>query len=353
MGTAIFLGAGASSAEGAPIQSNLFRDYFKSLPRTPPVREMDRELATFFDSMFGIDVDERDKLDQVSFPTFEEALGILDLAERRKEALKEFDLDNMARNSNRIRFIRQYLVMLMAKIVHDKLLSSGDKHQKLVRRILKAKRIKETVFVSTNYDILIDNALTALYSDGILLDYGVDFTNFDKSDDWQRPKDPAVRLFKLHGSLNWLYCPTCNTLTLTPKDKGIIRLLTDFSKSACSSCESVIVPIVVPPTYYKDMSNVFLSLVWHKTEQALRKVDRILFCGYSFPDADIHIKYLIKRIQTNRDGRLKISVFNNHPGKDPRLAKEEELRYKRFLGAQVEYTDKSFDDLVKDPVRYM
>jgi hypothetical protein len=217
---------------------------------------MDRELATFFDLMFGIDVDDRTQLDQVSFPTFEEALGILDLAERRKEALKDFDLEKMATNSNRIRFIRQYLVMLMAKVVHDKLISTGDKHQKLVRRILKAGLIDETIFISTNYDILIDNALTALYSDGILLDYGVDFTNFDEPDGWQKPADPTVRLFKLHGSLNWLYCPTCNTLTLTPKDKGIIRLLTDFTKSTCPSCESVIVPIIVPPTYYKDMSNI-------------------------------------------------------------------------------------------------
>jgi hypothetical protein len=105
--------------------------------------------------------------------------------------------------------------------------------------------------------------------------------------------------------------------------------------------------------FVQRVPNIFLSLVWHKTEQALRKVDRILFCGYSFPDADIHIKYLIKRIQTNRDGTLKISVFNHHPGKNPALATEEHLRYKRFLGAQVDYTDKSFDDLVKDPVRYM
>ena len=29
MKTAIFLGAGASAAEGAPIQTNLFKDYFK------------------------------------------------------------------------------------------------------------------------------------------------------------------------------------------------------------------------------------------------------------------------------------------------------------------------------------
>jgi NAD-dependent SIR2 family protein deacetylase len=160
-------------------------------------------------------------------------------------------------------------------------------------------------------------------------------------------------LYKVHGSLNWLFCPTCNTVTLTPKDKGIIRLITDFQNSFCRSCESVIVPIIVPPTYFKDTSNVFLTLVWHRAEQALREVDHIAFCGYSFPDADIHIKYLLKRTQTNPARRLRLSVCNNHPGKTTAVAQEEELRYKRFLGAGVEYTERSFDDLVADPVRHL
>ena len=57
--TAIFLGAGASAAEGTPIQTNLFKDYFK-LIRTRgrfATPEHERELATFFALMFDIDVD--------------------------------------------------------------------------------------------------------------------------------------------------------------------------------------------------------------------------------------------------------------------------------------------------------
>jgi NAD-dependent SIR2 family protein deacetylase len=364
MTTAIFLGAGASAAEGAPVQSDLFYEYFRApRRRTEPrrsshllenaVRQMNAELATFFDQMFGVDVFDTGNLRTALFPTFEEALGILDLAERRKESLKDFDLENMATNSNRIRFVRQYLVMLMATVLHDKLKTSGTMHRTLAAKLHGAGRIRETVFITTNYDILIDNALTKLHTDGVLLDYGIDFTNFDQVDDWRRPDDSAVKLYKIHGSLNWLFCPTCNTVTLTPKEKGIIVLITDFQKSRCPSCGSVIVPIVVPPTYFKDMSNLFLSVVWHKAEQALRRIDHVVFCGYSFPDADIHIKYLIKRVQTNRTQRLRFTVCNNHHGKNPALADEEKRRYKRFLGASVEYTDRSFDDFAKDPVRWL
>jgi hypothetical protein len=78
-------------------------------------------------------------------------------------------------------------------------------------------------------------------------------------------------------------------------------------------------------------------------------VKHIVFCGYSFPDADIHIKYLLKRAQSNRDMPLKITVVNNHPGKKATDAQQERYRYMRFLGNAVEYTDKSFEQFASDP----
>jgi hypothetical protein len=60
MTVAIFLGAGASAAEGAPTQTQLFRAYFKSVrAQGAPAgaSEMHRELATFFVKFFNIDVE--------------------------------------------------------------------------------------------------------------------------------------------------------------------------------------------------------------------------------------------------------------------------------------------------------
>lgn len=117
--TAIFLGAGASKADGAPLQGELFRDYF-SVNRDPYyVDEMDRELAFFFEEMFHIDVN--GDLTEVIFPTFEEVLGLTDLAILRKESFRNFDIENRATNSGRLRFIAQYLVFLLAKVLDSKL----------------------------------------------------------------------------------------------------------------------------------------------------------------------------------------------------------------------------------------
>ena len=66
----IFLGAGASAADGAPIQSKLFKDYFSNGPHQDAIND---DLSQFFKDFFGIDTTLN--IDGVEFPTFEEILG--------------------------------------------------------------------------------------------------------------------------------------------------------------------------------------------------------------------------------------------------------------------------------------
>jgi hypothetical protein len=349
--TAIFLGAGASKAEGAPLQGELFREYFSSPLFTGNDEPMNRELASFFQEMFQIDV-RAGRTSEITFSTFEEVLGLTDLAIMRKEAFRHFDIENRAEHSGRLRFIAQYLVFLVAKVLDSKLEQRPSLHRRLVGALRSAEELRNVVFVSTNYDIIIDNALTEEHVNHIDLDYGVDFRNFDRPGDWRRPRiNSRVALFKPHGSLNWLFCPTCNELEITPKEKGVVtRLISDFPHATCPQCESLYSPLIVPPTFYKDLNNVFLSLIWNRTDIALRKVRHIVFCGYSFPDADLHIKYLLKRAQTNRREPLKITVINHHADKKATATEEERTRYSRFLGDKVEYTSMSFQDFVANPL---
>lgn len=80
----------------------------------------------------------------------------------------------------------------------------------------------------------------------------------------------------------------------------------------------------------------------------------MIFCGYSFPDADMHVKYLFKRAQTNRGakGPIRFTVVNHHPGKKLEQKQEEEYHYKRFLRGPVEYSDASFEEFARAPERF-
>lgn len=349
MSTAIFLGAGASAAEGAPIQSSLFRDFFRNRGENQFFQDgFECELATFFHVMFGIDV-----YSSNNFPTFEEVLGLIDIAEKRKESFREYDLENLAINSNQLRMIRVYLIRLLAQIIHESLLQGNGTHKSLIRKLITSENLEDVFFLSANYDILIDNAISAEFNNKgrAPIDYGIPFTNTHRERDWRSTTKSSVNLFKIHGSLNWLYCSACNTVTLTPGEKGVIRINNNFHEASCRTCESVLTPIIIPPTFFKEMNNTFINQIWYKAEQHLRQCDHVIFCGYSFPDADMHVKYLLKRAQinTNKLHSMRYTIINNHESKTQESRDYEQNRYERFLGINVNYEELSFEDFANNP----
>lgn len=353
----IFLGAGASAAENLPIQNELFSNYFKNSLPLHSYSKMNTNLRVFFKEMFNIDV-LLDDIDKVNFPTFEEVLGILDMAEQRRESFKNFGTDTYNNRSGSINLLRQYLILLTANSINNPAKASNKYHELLLNNLMKKDQLLSTTFISVNYDIHIDNTISKLYNKEkmpVMLDYGVDFANFNfKDSSWKRPCGKTIKLYKIHGSLNWLYCPICSSLTLTPYEGGVMRILNNQDEATCLNCNERTIPIIVPPTYFKNMSNVYLSSVWNKAEASLRKADLIIFCGYSFPEADIHIKYMLKRVQTSRNKKpLKIMVFNNHENKLESALKKEEMRYKRFLGEDIIFTKHSFQDFAMDPYKYI
>ncbi len=155
--------------------------------------------------------------------------------------------------------------------------------------------------------------------------------------------DTIISVLEKQG--RWLKKEIKNILEIIDK-----RIIENINQAKCLNCGEVTVPIIVPPTYFKNMSNVFLSTVWNKSEMAIRDSDVIVFCGYSFPEADMHIKYLLKRVQTSRKkDNLKVIVVNNHSKKRRSIREKEKNRYERFLGKGVVYTEYSFEEFAKNP----
>jgi len=342
----IFLGAGASAADGASTQHMLFKDYFENYT---PDHPWDNDLRQFFMDFFGINT--IDNLNHADFPTFEEVLGILEISLNRYESFKNYPL---IPQDPKVQKIREQIIFLIARTLKDKLRDGRPNHDALISR-MKRHQLRTTAFVSLNYDILIDNALTEK-NDLIDLDYGIQFTNFDKKGDWHKPHvNRTTKLFKLHGSLNWLYCPTCISLTITPKEKSVAALYHSTIADTpinCQCCQTKMIPIIIPPTFFKVMSNHFLQQIWRETEKVLMETKRIVFCGYSFPDADVHIKYLLKRVEVNRGTTPEIYIFNNHIGKPGEIKQQEKKRYERFFAEKrkVNYLDKSFEDFCNDGI---
>jgi hypothetical protein len=339
----IFLGAGASRAEGAPLQADLFRDYFKLCKPTSKSRAGEKTLyyrmRKFFYEFFGIDI-KKDDLNMASFPTFEEALGVLEIAIKREEVFRGW-VSVSANSDIKIQRYRQSLIYLIGTVLERALRGKATHHRKLVQQLRTQNILYETAFISVNYEILIDNAI--IESDYI--DYGVSTLKSQSrySEELLLPGKYSVPVYKLHGSLNWLYCPTCISLTITPLTKSGAELVHEPKR--CERCMSNVVPIIVPPTFFKVMSNHFLEQIWYKTDELLRTAKRIIFCGYSFPDADIHIRYLLKRAELYEPRGFQVYVINHHSSKSLQEARNEENRYRRFFKNKdsVHYLKGSFE----------
>lgn len=344
MSTAFFLGAGASKAEGAPIQGEIFKEFFKN-PSTDTI-SITKRLKDFFATFFHIDFTQ--EIDLISFPTFEEVLGIIDVAGKQKDSISGYE--SVSYNRNGVKSfdqIRKDLILMMTYILDLKLKNSSTLHVDLIKCLNDEGLLSESIFITTNYDILIDNAFRNIHQK-IELDYGINFTipNFNRSK--FEPLNNRVELFKLHGSLNWLYCSNCRDMQLTQYEKGVTWLINNNSMAKCRNCNSFRIPIIIPPTYFKDFSNTFLNNIWHQAEVSLRNVEHIIFSGYSLPDSDIHVKYLLKRVQLYRLKKnlpFHITVINNFPNKENIYKTDEAKRYKRFFGEDINYTELSFNDL--------
>ncbi len=343
MRTAYILGAGASCADGAPVQARLFNYYFEPFGLTahpPPEAELNERLRELFLAVFNLDT-AGNAIAGALFPTFEEVLGLLDLSHTSGDAL----LTTSGRPVD-VEGARRDLTHLIALALYRSLVSSSAmNHRTLAGKLHEAGRLKDTTFLSLNYDILADNALSRV--GGIDIDYGVAFAEDAGARAGRRPRVP---LLKVHGSLNWLYCPACRRIRLTPNEKGVVRLVYTPETAACPTCCTTQQAVIVPPTYFKNLTSPHLAQVWLKAEHELAHCHRLVFCGYSFPEADIFFKYLLKRA-TIRRPRVEIVVVNDHPEKSDPARREEYLRYARFFGtgAHFRFLRLGFAQLAEDP----
>ena len=349
----IILGAGASAADGAPLQAGLFRKYAEIIQRNAGNfmhAASEGELRTFFSLMWGADIDDPNLTSQY-FPTFEEALGLLEIAIARGEFFKAFG--GLQADATRAHEMRSHLSNLIAVVLDDALQHAPQTHTNLISHLQALGWMNKVSLLSFNYDLLIDNSVRNALN--VEPDYAVSFRSVQNA---MAQGNNQPSLLKIHGSLNWLYCPTCNQMDCYAGQKIVAEIAYNPARMTCDVCQEPRVPIVVPPTFFKVMSNYYLQQIWKKAEETLREAHHLIFCGYSFPDADIHFKYLLKRAEINQpvthSKKLEVFIVNEHQGKSQQQRDDERNRFLRFFRDKglVHWTKLSFGDFAANPDAY-
>jgi hypothetical protein len=151
--------------------------------------------------------------------------------------------------------------------------------------------------ITFNYDVMIDYAA---YNLGIPVHY-VEAADHDPS---------SIPLLKIHGSTNWARCtqPDCKNqfqpLRPAPPpyalfgDEAAVRfdmVGRVMSEAACQTCKAhkTLEPIIIPPTWAKDIRDTPLPAIWNKAVSVIREAQQIIVIGYSMPVTDTFFQYLL------------------------------------------------------------
>ncbi len=166
-----------------------------------------------------------------------------------------------------------------------------------------AKLHATSSIVTTNYDCCIDRALEDIEKP---VDYGIEFSNCATN-----TSSGCTALIKLHGSLHWYYCETCQEVQLVNVKQMVSGFLNDSSPYAviglCKDCGGQRRGLLVPPLAMKFDAAPPLTPLLSKANLAFEAADLIVVVGFSFADADIYIsRMLSKSMQTSPTQRILI-----------------------------------------------
>lgn len=295
MGKTVFvLGAGASAEAKVPVM-NQFLDTARELLGSGVAAPWKRSFQAVF-----------------------EAIGYLQRAHSKAD-LDLFNLEavfsafHMSKTLGLRQFQDKDLASEFKRVIHYVISSKADhihnihqpyiKFAKIVRHLAQNNRLSIITF---NYDLVFDFVLR---KNGTFYSYGEPVDHVARK----------VQLLKLHGSLNWCWCPECGEIkrSLLPKPYKVSEFAAQrfvpLDLGTCNKCTNHFEPFIVPPTYDKAEHHNTLQGIWQAAAASLSEAEDLYVIGYSLPDSDLFFRYLFALGTIGAAPFRRIWVFDPDP----------------------------------------
>jgi NAD-dependent SIR2 family protein deacetylase len=194
------------------------------------------------------------------------------------------------------------------------------------------KAMGRGAIVTTNYDCCMD---LALGDEGKDFSYTVEFANPKKTPSSGKPQSSLI---KLHGSLNWFYCETCQQVHQIDIRQTVADYLQDRAAysviAVCKACGGPRRGLLVPPLAMKFDVAPPLNTLIERAQDAFLTAEAIVVVGFSFADADLYISRMItKAMQTSPNRRM--LVFDPDRSVSQKLRRQLSLRIANFDAKRV------------------
>lgn len=245
-----------------------------------------------------------------------------------EEVLTRFELDRHINRSKKEN-IKKEIFKKVQENLTVKSLESVDFNPS--KSLVKELFDQNDVIITTNYDLLLDHLLDSadLWSPlGNGYGCAIEVDNFKNEKIKQNLKN--IRLLKIHGSFNFFQQELVSggmseliSVLVNERHPDYLDRHDLFSKSAKyiqlgvdSRAENL--RAIVLPTYIKPFApNRTAMKIWHEAQEAMRHASVVSIIGYSFPEPDQMMSFLMSCPDANefsREGRkLKINILNTKP----------------------------------------
>jgi len=201
--------------------------------------------------------------------------------------------------------------------------------------------------LSTNWDIMLDTSIKQeiedRFPDKAVVDYCCYISSFYPQDETVKPGLEMlgkggfnVKYLKLHGSLNWLQCPSCQRVYVDMSNKIAINQYE--AKEKCRHCQKnlgesdshELTSNLIMPTFLKNLNNTQYKLIWQNAGVELSEASKIIFIGYSLPMANFEMRELLARI-VKTSAEIEVVSFSQNAISDHN-AVDLQKRYSIFFG---------------------
>jgi hypothetical protein len=330
---AFILGAGFSKCAELPVQAE-FSPLLTSEDFNSPTDILITEIiSNFLKETFGWKKGRE-------IPALEDVFTSIDLSANNGHYLGHTYSPEM------LRAIRRMLIYRIFQIL-DKRFKICPEIDQLLRHYLP----NDCSFIVMNWDIVLEKHLNEIDS-SLEIDYVSPSYNWDTN----RQQNPAkaVKICKIHGSSNWVYCENCKSvffqldkkLSLHKKvglqlrdfqlfdisfqEQEIKDTLSDVQGNRCKRCHNIISSHIATFSYRKSFRTAAYSAIWNEAENILAESGTWIFIGYSLPEADFELKHLIKSAELripnkNKERRIEAVLYQDEQAKS---------KFERFFGKE-------------------